>query len=269
MRRLIINADDFGMDTAVDMAILDLAQRGVVTSTSCMVLSPRWASSSASLAEQGLQAGVHLDFTSPFAARAGCHWPLPQLLARALGGALDASRVRSGIERQLDRFEVAVQDVPRFVDGHHHVHQLPVVREVLVETLRSRYGRRERPVALRTCAPRRWRGVKAAAIAASGARGLERLAHRHGLPTNSDFAGVYAFARDTDLSAHWSSWLQDLEGDLPLVMCHVAAWDEGAEVRAVRRARLREYLWLASGEFRALRDARGLQPCGWVEALDA
>jgi predicted glycoside hydrolase/deacetylase ChbG (UPF0249 family) len=268
MRGLIINADDYAMDSAVDLAILDLAQRGVVTSTSCMVLSPRWPFSSASLREQGLHAGLHLDFTSAFAAAAGCHWPLAELIARAFAGGLDPARLRAGILQQLDRFEEAMDAAPRFVDGHQHVHQLPVVREALVDVLAARYGQRT-TVALRTCRARRWRGVKAATVAATGARGLQRLAHRHGMRTNSDFAGVYAFDRDSDLRAHWSAWTRDLEGDLPLVMCHVAAWDGGAEAQTVRRARLREYLWLGSGEFQALRAARGLRPCGWTEAQRA
>ena len=64
---VIINADDYAMDEAVDAAILDLAERGVVTATSAMVLSPTWPEAAEALKDAPLSRGLHLDFTSPFA----------------------------------------------------------------------------------------------------------------------------------------------------------------------------------------------------------
>jgi chitin disaccharide deacetylase len=185
------------------------------------------------------------------------------LIAQAFGGTLDPEPIRESIELQLQLFEDAMEAPPRFVDGHHHVHQLPVVREVLAEVLKSRYAVRAERIGLRTCRPRRWRGVKAAAVAATGSTGLCRLARQHGFPTNSDFAGVYPFELGADLPGYWSGWMQGLQGDTPLVMCHVAAWEDGAEETSVRRARLREYLWLGSGAFQRLCDAQAMHRSGW------
>ena len=63
MKRLIINADDFGYYEGVVQGIIDLHQAGVVTSTSCMTNMPAWSQAAAYLREHpGLGTGVHLVF---------------------------------------------------------------------------------------------------------------------------------------------------------------------------------------------------------------
>jgi predicted glycoside hydrolase/deacetylase ChbG (UPF0249 family) len=58
-RRLILNADDYAMDAAVDDAILALAERRVVTAASAMVLSPRWREAAAALSSRPVDIGLH------------------------------------------------------------------------------------------------------------------------------------------------------------------------------------------------------------------
>lgn len=61
MKKLIINADDFGIDDAVGRGIADLHQAGIITSTSCMTNMPAWPQAAAYLrAHPELGAGVHL-----------------------------------------------------------------------------------------------------------------------------------------------------------------------------------------------------------------
>ncbi|MBN1657971.1 MAG: ChbG/HpnK family deacetylase [Anaerolineae bacterium] len=61
MKRLIVNADDFGYDEGVVRGIVDLHQAGVVTSTSCMTNMPAWPAAAAYLRQHPeLGAGVHL-----------------------------------------------------------------------------------------------------------------------------------------------------------------------------------------------------------------
>jgi predicted glycoside hydrolase/deacetylase ChbG (UPF0249 family) len=63
MKRLIINADDFGYDEGVVRGIIDLHKAGLVISTSCMTNMPAWPQAAAYLREHpGLGAGVHLVF---------------------------------------------------------------------------------------------------------------------------------------------------------------------------------------------------------------
>lgn len=63
MKRLIINADDFGYDEGVVRGIIELHQQGVITSTTCMTNMPAWPQAAAYLRRHAsLGAGVHLVF---------------------------------------------------------------------------------------------------------------------------------------------------------------------------------------------------------------
>jgi predicted glycoside hydrolase/deacetylase ChbG (UPF0249 family) len=269
MRNVIINADDYAMDADVDAAILHLAGLGAVTATSAMVLSPRWPEA-ARVARDGppLSLGLHLDLTSPFVDGEFPAQSLSALILRAHAGLLDRAKLRRLVDRQVSLFETALGAAPAFVDGHQHVHHLPVVRGVLLEALDDHYGSASARIGLRICEAKRWRGVKAAIVAATGARGLSRLAARGGHPVNGDFAGVYDFAPDADLPALWEGWAASLTGSLPLIMCHVAVRgeDAGGGGDPIRPARLREFDWLASEEFRSFRLRHALAPVRWPPA---
>ncbi len=268
MPNLIINADDYAMDPGVDAGILQLAAKGAVTATSAMVLSPRWAEAARAARDAPhLSWGLHFDLTSPFVEGEFKTQKLPALLARARAGLLDRVQLRRQVDRQLTLFEAGWGAMPDFADGHQHVHHLPVIRDVLLQALADRYGRDAPRIGLRICAPRRWRGVKAAIIARTGAKRLSELAEVHGHPVNSDFAGVYNFAANADLDAHWQGWAANLRGGLPLIMCHVAVRSgESGHGDPIRQARLREFDWLASEKFQMLRQRFAIDPVRWPPA---
>jgi predicted glycoside hydrolase/deacetylase ChbG (UPF0249 family) len=263
---VIISADDYAMDDGVDTAVLALARQGVVTATSAMVLSPAWQEAGRRLADVEVSRGLHLDLTSPFA-RAGDGLPamsLPQIMSAAFRRSLDRAAIRRALGRQLARFEAVMQAPPDFVDGHQHVHHLPGIREELVAALAERYGKAASAVALRLCIARRWRGLKAAIIAASGAGHLARLAAGGAHPTNSDFAGVYGFSPRVDLAGLWRSWLSSLSGERPLIMCHVAVGSAATKwPDEIRAARLNEGRWLASPAFRDLCAELEIERAAW------
>lgn len=254
MRRLILNADDYAMDEGVDQAILCLIGMNVVTATSAMVLSPRWARAAGEINHLNADCGLHLDLTSEFAAGESAGSSLPDLIARSYAGMLDTPAIRNAIERQLDLFDAALGRPPDFIDGHQHVHQLPAIRSQLVDALQSRYGAEADKIGIRICAPRRWRGAKAWVIGALGAGPAAKLARRCGHPINSDFLGVYGFSPDADLPLLWRGWFTTMQGSVPLAMCHVAAAsDRSASPDPIGAARARENAWLASDAFRDLR----------------
>ena len=268
MQNVIINADDYAMDAGVDAGILQLAAKGAISAASAMVLPARWPEAArASRDAPPLSWGLHFDLTSPFVEGDFAGQKLSSLMARAEAGLLNRARLRREAGRQLSLFEAGRGTPPDFVDGHQHVHQLPAIREVLLETLDGRYGRAKERIGLRICAPRRWRGVKAAIIGCTGANRLAALATKYGHPVNSDFAGVYNFASDANLAAHWRAWAGSLRGPLPLIMCHVAvrSADSGCG-DPIRQARLREFDWLASEEFSLLRQRFAIAPVHWPPA---
>jgi len=267
MKNVIINADDYALDERVDAAILELAGKGVVTAASAMVLSPRWMVAARALRTASLSRGLHLDFTSQFAAGTSQHYGLSTLIARAFTRRLDLKLVRQSIARQLLIYEEGVGAAPHFVDGHQHVHHLPGIAEVLVEVLSDRYAGEARLIGLRICKPKQRRGTKADVIARTGAERLSKLAEERGHFTNTDFAGVYNFAETASLPQLWQSWLEGASGAWPLVMCHVAKpGGADGDVDPIRAARIREYDWLKSPAFAALTQRASAKPEGWPQA---
>jgi predicted glycoside hydrolase/deacetylase ChbG (UPF0249 family) len=270
VKHVIITADDYAMDAGVDSAVAALGEQGAISAASAMVLSPSWPEAGQRLADCGIDRGLHLDFTSAFAAPFSGSRSLGRLIGAAFLGRLDRSDVRERIERQLDQFEAVMKARPDFVDGHQHVHQLPLVREVLLAALKARYGALISQIGLRLCLTQRWRGIKAAVVAATGARPFARLLRASGHPANTDFAGVYGFSAQADLPALWRNWLSGLTGDRPLIMCHVAS--DSAPAAApdrIRAARIHEWQWLGSAAFRDLCTELRIKSQPWGQAGNA
>jgi predicted glycoside hydrolase/deacetylase ChbG (UPF0249 family) len=103
LRRLIVNADDFGLTAGVTEGIVEAHVRGIVTSTSLMVDSPG-AAHAVDLAREHprLSIGLHFVDDTP-----------------ALDEPGHAARE---FARQLARFRELMDAEPTHVDSHHHVH---------------------------------------------------------------------------------------------------------------------------------------------------
>jgi predicted glycoside hydrolase/deacetylase ChbG (UPF0249 family) len=128
----------------------------------------------------------------------------------------DLAAIKQEIARQLDKFESLFGRRPDYVDGHEHVHQFPIVRDALLAVLSARYGN---SIAVRSTVPTTSRGAKAAVIAMLGGRALRKQLLRAGIPTNSDFAGVYDFSTRVPFEALMRGWLASI-ADGGIVMCH-------------------------------------------------
>ena len=241
-RYLCICADDFGMSAGINSAVFDLAEQGKITATSGMVHREAWEEGAKVLKlidPARLDVGLHLDLTRP--ALAGGPEPgLLGLLARTYTRTVFAPRLQADIRDQLTRFEDAMGRAPVFVDGHRHVHQFPVVRELLVEEIARRYA--ASPPWIRNTAPGAQHGpgrLKARVIHALGGAQLAALAAQRGIPMSSRLLGVYDFSGDMQRhEQRLSEWLAACRtGDV--LMCHPSAGILPGDPHG--GARLREY----------------------------
>ena len=271
MKPLVLCADDFAVHAGASQGIAALARQGRLSATSAMVLSPRWPQDVALLQElRGrIDIGLHLDWTSEFAQAAGHGLSLGAAMRRALLGGFDRSAARTVIERQLDLFEAQWQAPPDHVDGHQHVQQFAGIREPLVELLARRYPGRLpylRVSQVRSGVGERL-GFKSRVISALGSNAIKKMADGAGVTRADALLGVYDFAGDTArYTALMDGWLAGAPAGA-LLMCHPAAAADPDDEIGV--ARLREYAYLASGDFAAalaraqvelVRGARALQP---------
>ena len=271
MAKIVICADDYGLSPGVGIAVRELIAGGRLTATGCMTVSEHWPAEAAllgSLADR-CDIGLHLTLTDqrptgpmPRLAPDATLPSVGRLMVAALARRLDRSEIEAEIDRQIDRFETATGFLPRFIDGHHHVHQLPVIRDALLAVYDRRL--RRHGAWLRSCVEPLSgllrRGVapgRAALISLLGRRFASR-AHRAGIPTNTGFRGVRSFTP----SENWPALMADFltaPTDGMVVMCHPAIPDAAlAKADRVVEPRRDEYDYLRSDAFAALLDAQNI-----------
>ncbi|CAN5533712.1 hypothetical protein BH10PSE18_BH10PSE18_17260 [soil metagenome] len=239
-RRLCICADDYGMSAGINAAVLNLAERGRISATGCMVLRSAWkvgAQRLSTLSPLLLDTGLHLDL-SHLPGHDGADSSLGRLIAACYLRVADRAWLRDQVRIQLSMFEDAMGRAPSFVDGHRHVHQLPVVRDILVHELSDRYA--GQPPWLRSTAPDRaaHRPQKQDLIFALGGRALRRLAHQHGMQTNGRLLGVYGFDDAVPYRVLLGGWT-DACADRDVLMCHPSLSRLPSD--PIAEARCREY----------------------------
>ena len=250
-RRLMVNADDFGLSLSVSRCIVELAQLGRVQSTSCLSSEPHWLASAMLLrdAPRSLQSGLHFNLTEgvPLSAELRRLWPrfpsLSELLIRAHLRLLPLPAIAFEWQAQWQQFAQACGHTPKFVDGHQHVHHLPGVRQVVLAEL----AQTPCPVRNTGRVPGPGHGLKRWVIERSGGKALLRQLSLRGLAHNPALLGVYDFV-STDYRALMRSWLGSVPASGALLFCHPGAGPAlfGDSIAA---ARLREAAYLSSADF--------------------
>ena len=130
---LIVNADDWGRDDETTTRTVDCLKLGTVSSVSAMVFMAGSERAAAIAQERGIDAGLHLNFTTTFSttaisAKLAEHQQrLAQYLGRnRLAQAVFHPGLRNSfkyvVAAQLDEFVRLYGTEPKRLDGHHHMH---------------------------------------------------------------------------------------------------------------------------------------------------
>jgi chitin disaccharide deacetylase len=139
-RRLIVNADDFGVTRGVSEGILTAHRHGIVTSTTVLVTSSIDRDLLARLRDSGLGVGLHVNLTlgrpltsgaSLVDASGGFVRDARRAAARAKAADVDAE-----LRAQIERFADLMLRPPTHLDTHHHVGLLSPVRESVLAAAR-------------------------------------------------------------------------------------------------------------------------------------
>jgi len=152
LRRLVINADDAGIDVPRNDGIFELHAAGVLRSATVLAMGRGFEDFAArALQAPTLGVGVHLNLSHccPPAGAVGVRgaFVAKELLwERALAGELDGEEIEAEFAAQLERV-LRAGLTPTHVDGHNHIHVFPCAAEAL-DRLESRYpfvARRRQP----------------------------------------------------------------------------------------------------------------------------
>lgn len=206
---MIICADDFGMTEDINRATTELARRGKIDAVSCMVDMPFFKADELT-ALGSVQLGLHFTLAeSPQEFR--------KLVLHAYLQKLDRQEIYKTLSTQYARFEEISRRKPDFIDGHLHIQQLPVIRDVLIEFIRDRCGDtpprvRNAAMPLRRCTP------KSFLISVPG-RVMKHKLRKAAIPTNEGFGGIYNYADFMRYPRHLERFLRTVPGD-GIIMVH-------------------------------------------------
>ncbi len=267
-RRLWLIADDCGLSPGVGRGILDLLKAGRLSGTGCMTLFPEWQDEAGALRDVPPEAaiGLHLTLTDQIACSGASalapHGRLPALGRLALLTRMNsraAQAVHGELDAQLARFVDALGRMPDFLDGHQHVHFLPVVRRWISDLAkRTKNGRapfiRGAPVLGHAPPP----VIAKAAVVRCMARGFDRFVAAQGLEIAGPLSGFYDWKDGTAFAAA----IARAAGTLPdnaLFMCHPGHIDEVLKSRdRLQEPRAVELQYLQSEEFSDLLRENGV-----------
>ena len=131
-KKLIVNADDFGLSNGVNDGIIQAFENGIVTSASLMVGYTNTIDAATYAKKNStLGVGLHIDlgewlFTN------GNWETLYEVVSLD-----DLSAVKCEIEKQLKNFYQIMGKKPTHIDSHQHVHQREPIRTILIENARK------------------------------------------------------------------------------------------------------------------------------------
>lgn len=139
--KLIVNADDAGIDASRNRGILEAIDKGVVRSISLIAGQAGFADAVKKFKnKKNISVGLHFNLTAgkPLARglralikNEGTFFDKFELFKKAMAGAINPAEAARELQAQLAVFE-ATGITLSHLDGHNHVHLLPGVREAIL-----------------------------------------------------------------------------------------------------------------------------------------
>ncbi|MCL2863947.1 MAG: chitin disaccharide deacetylase [Lachnospiraceae bacterium] len=141
-KKLIFNADDFGLSKGVNLGIIEAYQKGPVRSATMMAGGAGFDHAVALVkANPKLQVGIHLTLTAGYSLGKGYKTigtgdgrflPLLEMEKRAKAGVIDLTEVEAEYELQIQKI-LSAGIWPTHFDSHHHTHHLPGIFDVFIK----------------------------------------------------------------------------------------------------------------------------------------
>jgi hypothetical protein len=249
-KRIILCADDYGQNEPISQAIITLIEKKRLSATSCLTTFPGWLKFAKFLQPYTyIDVGLHFNLTE---GDPGHVVSFPQLLKKAYLRQLDKRVILAEFNRQLDLFTQGMGRLPDYIDGHQHVHQLPVIRDVLIDIYQQRFR-------LKKCYIRsaynpkafyrftRDGYIKNSIIQLCGAYRLKKQLIKYKIAHNSSFSGSYNFSHSKNYPAIFPQFLREVRHG-GLIMCHPGL-QSFTEQDSLAFSRPDEYNYLMSDDF--------------------
>lgn len=252
-----ICADDYGLTQGIDQAVINLFRSQAINCTSCMTEAPQWLNYSAPRLQEymasdtTIEVGIHLNLTESFRPLNN-KYTLNQVLKNSYFKRWPIKALVSDIQRQCEWFEQGLKQVPQFIDGHQHIHQFPIIRDLVLKIAKTRYANTE--LWIRNTLPSKLTAnPKTHVLTLLGGRTLKQQLIKQAIKTNEGFLGVYDFSGN--YQTHMKQWLTQAQENT-LIMCHPSARCDPQD--GIGAQRVKEYEFLVSEVFQNLLNQHSL-----------
>lgn len=258
IKRIILCADDYGQSVDISQAIIHLLMKKRLSAVSCLVTYPgcrTWMQQLQPYASQ-IDVGLHVNLSEGYALSSewcqrygevfrGWKWLLQTFLLHQL----DSCVVYAEIKAQWRAFLTAYGSTPDFIDGHHHVHQFPIICDAVIQLVHSEMNNSLFYV--------RCVDVPCGFARANGPARLKRwFLHYWGrrakrkywdgqILHNPSFEGIYDFKNHDQYQSYFKNFLKRLHSG-GVLMCHPGLERDGDRMSTARQS---EYDYLISDSF--------------------
>ena len=280
-KRLIVNADDFGLSEKTNEGIVHAHLHGVITSTTLMMNMPA-TSHALDLIRRypSLDTGVHINLTwgrpvcnpgriKTLVRQDGQFMGKGSLIIRLLMGKVRASHLEDEIRAQIERF-VATGLALYHMDMHQHLHAVPKVMRVVMKVARQHH------VPYVRC-PRERLSVNPTVLSVKLALLMAKREWHSEVKTSDEFTGIALEGSLTEVKLY--GLISHLPSGTTELMCHPGYYDSSIsgisrlvaerehELRILTLPKVREWLQendvvLTNYRSLVLESARGCAPDG-------
>ena len=256
MKYFTLCADDFGYSTEVSQGILSLISIERLTATSCMTNMPDWKNSASKLIpyKDQIDIGLHFNLTEGEALSEDKKLIQSNnvLIIKAQLRQLNKVLIKKELQCQLNAFKEAIGCLPDFIDGHQHIHQLPIIRDALIEVINENYLDKKPYVRvsangfLKTL-KQSLNNPKALIIALTGAWGLKSKLQKNNIPFNTSFSGVYDLSPNVYYQRLFKQFMKDIDTG-GLIFCH-PGMESNNKKDPIAETRAHEWKYFSSSDF--------------------
>jgi predicted glycoside hydrolase/deacetylase ChbG (UPF0249 family) len=242
-KEIIICADDFGISPGVSKGILKLAENNKISATSVMVCFDDWKQEAKPLINLKNQIDIGLHFTLTGAVPLSNPQEIPslvnergelaslgQFIKKCFLRNINSEEVKREFKKQLDSFVEFFGFTPHYVDGHHNVHQYPVVNKALIEAFKEKLGgqkfyARNTSVPFNKAFRQGGNFLKIFPISLWGTP-FKGLLETNEINTNSSFMGIYDWRQPELFGQNFKRFLRASSNKNGIIMTHPGIPDD-------------------------------------------
>lgn len=257
MKIIAICADDYGQNPTISAGILDLIAKKRISAVSCLTNSPYWLTEAEKLKNYRhvIDLGLHFNLTEGLTLNS--HQKLPSistLIFKAYTKQLKQIEIEAELRAQIQAFVQGLGKLPDYIDGHQHIHQLPIIRDALIKVYQEFYPNNQAYIRVLNFKPK---GIKETILFLLGSQALQQRLDQINIPHNSTFSGIYSFACKTAYESLFKRFLQRSKSQ-GIIMCHPGfISDEYPD--PIAAIRIKEYNYLNSDDFLKLCAAENIK----------